>query len=127
MNENVDKERNKRSFLCRQTIQQTLSYPVRPALRFQRTLAREIAFAKEIILPGHAHPKAAVRTNVKRQARCKDVSINLLDRGASRSNSNMRTTYLNEKDYEKWEVRFFISNTVQIIKTIRLFDVDFTR
>ncbi|XP_078350796.1 uncharacterized protein LOC144635578 [Oculina patagonica] len=67
LNENVDKERDKRSFLCRQVIQQTLSYPVRPALRPQRTLAHEIAFAKEIILPGHAHPRqAAVRTKVKR-------------------------------------------------------------
>ena len=110
MNENVDKERNKRSFLCRQTIQQTLSHPVPPALRFQRTLAREIAFAKDVILPGHAHLRAAVLTKVKRQARCKDVSINPLNRGASKSNSNTRTIYLNDKDYEKLEVR--IENTV---------------
>ena len=122
MNENVDKERNKRSFLCRQTIQQTLSYPVHPALRSQRTLAREIAFAKEIILPGHAHPRAAVRSKVKCQARCKDVSINPLDKGASRSNSNTQTIYLNDKDYEKWEVQ--IENAVQTIKTMRLFAVE---
>ena len=97
MNENVDKERDKRSFLCRQVIQQTLSYPVRPALRSQRTLAQEIAFAKEIILPGHAHPRAAVRTKAKRQARCQD-------KGASVSNLETKTKCMNHKDYQKWKV-----------------------
>ncbi|XP_078384987.1 uncharacterized protein LOC144667444 [Oculina patagonica] len=79
MNENADKERDKRSFLCRQVIQQTLSYPVRPALRPQRTLAQEITFAKEIIFPGHAHPRAAVRTKARRKLRREDKSTNLLE------------------------------------------------
>ena len=97
MNENIDKERDKRSSLCRQVIQQTLSNPVRPAIRPQRTLAQEIAFAKEIILPGHAHPRAAVKTKVRRQ----------VDRGASTSNTDTQTMYLNEKDYQKWKVLFY--------------------
>ncbi|KAL9953854.1 hypothetical protein ACROYT_G041327 [Oculina patagonica] len=102
MNENVDKERDKRSFLCRQVIQQTLSYPVRPAVRPQRTLAREIAFAKEIILPGHAHPRqAAVRTKVKRKVRREDKSVN---RCASTCNTETKTKYMNHKDYEKWKL-----------------------
>ncbi|KAL9954458.1 hypothetical protein ACROYT_G041999 [Oculina patagonica] len=102
LNENVDKERDKRSFLCRQVIQQTLSYPVRPALRPQRTLAHEIAFAKEIILPGHAHPRqAAARTKVKRKVRCEDKSVN---RGASTNNTETKTKYMNHKDYEKWKL-----------------------
>ena len=110
MNENVHKERDKRSFLCRQVIQQTLSYPIRPAFREQRTLAQEIAFAKEIIFPGHAHPRAAVRTKTKRQARCKDQSTNLLGSGASTSNLETKTKYMNHKDYQKWKVG--IKNTV---------------
>ncbi len=110
MNENVDEERDKRSFLCRQVIQQTLLYPVRPALRPQRTLDQEIAFAKEIILPGHAHPRAAVRTKARRKVRCEDKSTNLLDRGASTSNSETKTKYMNHKDYQKWKVG--IKNTV---------------
>ena len=104
MNENVDKERDKRSFLCRQVIQQTLSYPIRPAFREQRTLAQEIAFAKEIIFPGHAHPRAAVRTKTKRQARCKVESRNLLDSGATASNLETKTKFMNHKDYQKWKV-----------------------
>ncbi|KAL9960061.1 hypothetical protein ACROYT_G033462 [Oculina patagonica] len=104
MNENVDKERDKRSFLCRQVIQQTLSYPVRPALRPQRTLAQEIAFAKEIISPGHAHPRAAVRTRARRKVRREDKSTNVLDRGASTSNSGTKTKYMNHKDYQKWKL-----------------------
>ena len=97
MNENKDKVRDKRSFLCRQTIQQTLSYPVRPALRPQRGLAQEIAFAKEVIVPGHAHPRAAVKTKAKRKVRCRDEST---------SNSETKTKYLSHKDYQKWKVGF---------------------
>ncbi|XP_078342703.1 uncharacterized protein LOC144628472 isoform X2 [Oculina patagonica] len=104
MNENVVKERDKRSFLCRQVIQQTLSYPVRPTIRPRRTLAQEIAFAKEIILPGHPHPRTAVRTKVERQVRCEHESINPMDKGASTSNSETRTMYLSDKDYHKWKL-----------------------
>ena len=100
----MHKECDKRSFLCRQVIQQTLSYPIRPAFREQRTLAQEIAFAKEIIFPGHAHPRAAVRTKTKRQVRCKDESTNILDSGASTSNLETKTKYMNHKDYQKWKV-----------------------
>ena len=118
MNENVNKERDRRSFLCRQTIKQTLSYPVSPAVRPQRTLAREIAFAKEIILPGHAHPRAAaVKTKVKRRVRCGDKSINHLSSGASTGNFETRTKYMNHKDYQNWKVGFeteyFYGNCIQ--------------
>ena len=97
MNENIDKDRDKRSSLCRQVIQQTLSNPVRSALRPHRTLAQEIAFAKEIILHGHPHPRAVVKTKVRRQ----------MDRGASTGNTDTQTMYLNDKDYQKWKVLFY--------------------
>ncbi len=113
MNENVDKERDKRSFLCRQVIQQTLSYPVRPTIRPRRTLAQEIAFAKEIILPGHPHPRTAVRTKVERQVRCEHESINPMDKGASTSNSETRTMYLSDKDYHKWKVSTFLKHWIK--------------
>ena len=102
MNENVDKEREKRSFLCRQTIKQTLSNPVRPAVRSKRSLAREIAFAKEIILPGRAHPRAAVRIKAKREVR----STNVLDGVTSASNTQAKTKYMNHKDYQNWKVGY---------------------
>ena len=102
MDEKVDKERDKRASLCRHVIKQTLSdaYASCPALRPQRTLAREIAFAKEIILKrGRADPWVALRrTKSTRRVQWLDESVNPLDTGASISNSNT-------KGYRKWKVR----------------------
>ena len=102
MNEKVDKERDKQASLCRRAIKQTLSdaYASRPALRPKRTLAREIAFAKEIILKrGRADRRVALRRpKGKRRVRWLHESVSPLDTGASTSNSNT-------KGYRKWKVR----------------------
>ncbi|KAJ7363502.1 hypothetical protein OS493_009657 [Desmophyllum pertusum] len=100
MDEKVDKERDKRTSLCRHVIKETLSdaYASRPALRPQRTFAREIAFAKEIILKrGRADPWVALRrTKGTRRVQWLDESVNPLDTSASISISNT-------KGYRKWK------------------------
>ena len=99
MDENVDRERNKRSSMRRKLIQHPLKYPGRPT----QTLAQEIAFAKDIILLGHAHPRDAARPKAKREVRREDESMASLDRGASTSNS-AKIRVLNHKDYKTWKV-----------------------
>ena len=103
MNKKVDKERDKRASSCRHVIKQTLSdaYTSRPALRPQRTLAQEIAFAKEIILKrGRADPWVALRrTKDKLRVQWLDESVNPLDTSASTSANS------NTKGYRKWKVR----------------------
>ena len=99
MNENVDRERDKRSSMCRHLIKRTLKYPGRP----KQALAQEIAFAKDIILLGRAHPRDAAGPKAKREVRREDESMTSLDRGASTSNS-AKIRVLNHKDYKTWKV-----------------------
>ena len=100
MDENVDKERDKRSSMSRKLIQRTVKYPGRP----KQTLAEEIAFAKDIVLLRHARPKDAAVSKAKREVPREDVSMTSLDRGASTSNS-AKIRVLNHKDYKTWKVR----------------------
>ena len=100
MNENVDRERDKRSSMCRRLIQRRLKIPGQP----KQTLDQEIAFAKDIILLRSAHPKDAAGPKAKLEVRREDESMTSLDKGASTSNS-AKIRVLNHKDYKAWKVR----------------------
>jgi len=99
MNENMNRERDKRSSMCRHLIKRRLKYPGRP----KQTLAQEIAFAKDIILLGRAHPRDSAGPKAKREVRREDESMTSLDKGASTSNS-AKIRVLNHKDYKTWKV-----------------------
>lgn len=104
MNENVDSERDKRSYLCRRLIQRRLKYPGQP----KQTLDQEISFAKDIILLRSAHPRDAAGPEAKREVRREDESMTSLDKGTSTSNS-AKIRVLNHKDYKAWKVRICLS------------------
>ena len=66
MNENVDKSHERLLSRRRQAIKQTLSpYAGRDGVQTKCKLAREIAFAKAIILPAGRHSRAARITKNK--------------------------------------------------------------
>ena len=100
MNEHIDRERDKRSSQCRHLIQRRLKCPGQS----KQTLAQEIAFAKDIILLRHAHPRDAAGPQAKREVRREDESMTPLNKGASTSNS-AKIRVMNHKDYKAWKVR----------------------
>ena len=108
MNEHVDRERDKRSSECRHLIQRRVMCPGQS----KQTLAQEIAFAKDIILLRHAHPKDAAGPKAKREVRREDESMTSVNKGASTSNS-AKIRVMNHKDYKAWKVRILLSTRFQ--------------
>lgn len=108
MNEQVDRKRDRKSAVRRRVIHKALSQPAHSTIRSHAPLARQIAFAKSVILPKPPDPKTEQKTKERRKVvnELVDELINpsfedVIKIFASTFNPDEETRDLNERNQYK--------------------------
>ena len=108
MNEHVDSKRDRKSAVRRRVIHKALSQPAHSTIRSHAPLARQIAFAKSVILPKPPDPITEQKTKERRKVvnELVDELINpsfedVIKIFASTFNPDEETRDLNERNQYK--------------------------